>query len=342
MLKMLVDTCVWLDMAKTPAQAKNIEILAGLRNESRIEIIVPQLVLDEFIKNRARVIEEYVKSITTTMSRAKEIVAQQRKGRRSKVLDRLLDQANSQIRTPRSVAEDAADQIQSLMQHGTIVPISQGMKVRAAERAMQKRAPFHRDKNSMNDALIMEAYGEVIKGQSKARDRFGFVTHNHRDFSEPTGSHKVPHPDFAAFFSARKSRYYITIGDALGKMHLSGPNAWMYDTSEPPTRSVSDIANSIEELVDKVWYNRHKVREEQIEAKHIQLVDKETFPTPPGTVRPIQRDIWEGALKAAKRVEKRYGIKNMGPWDDFEWGMLNGKLSALRWVLGDDWDMLDT
>jgi len=46
--------------------------------------------------------------------------------------------------------------------------------------------------------------------------------------------------------------------------------------------------------------------------------------------------------KAARNVERRYGKKNLGPWDDFEWGMINGKLSALRWILGDEWDMLDT
>jgi hypothetical protein len=52
--------------------------------------------------------------------------------------------------------------------------------------------------------------------------------------------------------------------------------------------------------------------------------------------------VLKGALKAALSVERRYGKKNLGPWDDFEWGMVSGKLSALRWVLGDEWDMLDT
>jgi hypothetical protein len=39
---------------------------------------------------------------------------------------------------------------------------------------------------------------------------------------------------------------------------------------------------------------------------------------------------------------KNYGPQGLGPYDAFEWGMINGKLSALRWVLGDEWDMLDT
>lgn len=33
-------------------------------------------------------------------------------------------------------------------------------------------------------------------------------------------------------------------------------------------------------------------------------------------------------------------MENLGPWSDFEWGMINDKLSAIRWMLGDEWDML--
>ena len=51
--------------------------------------------------------------------------------------------------------------------------------------------------------------------------------------------------------------------------------------------------------------------------------------------------IWTKATAAAKRIEDKYGIENLG-WDDFDWGMVNGKLSALRWILGDEWDFLDT
>jgi hypothetical protein len=46
--------------------------------------------------------------------------------------------------------------------------------------------------------------------------------------------------------------------------------------------------------------------------------------------------------KYMQEVEAKLGRDNLGPYDDFEWGRINCKLSALRWVLGDEWDMLDT
>jgi hypothetical protein len=53
------------------------------------------------------------------------------------------------------------------------------------------------------------------------------------------------------------------------------------------------------------------------------------------------KSVWKKAKAAAKRTEEQYGLPELGPWTDFEWGMLNGKLSALRWVLGSEWDFLD-
>ena len=91
-------------------------------------------------------------------------------------------------------------------------------------------------------------------------------------------------------------------------------------------RQEAEILASLDELFDKVWYDRHKSLELKVESGAIS----------------IDPEIWEGARKSAKRVEDRYSSDDLGPWDDFKWGMINGKLSALRWVLGDDWDMLDT
>ena len=93
----------------------------------------------------------------------------------------------------------------------------------------------------------------------------------------------------------------------------------------------------MDELVDKVWYNRHQNRMWGIEQGNIKVVPEGTKQYGGGV---IHENILNGALESAQRVENKY--EDVGPWSDFEWGMINGKLSALRWVLGDEWDMLDT
>ncbi len=116
----------------------------------------------------------------------------------------------------------------------------------------------------------------------------------------------------------------------------------MFMPSDEPIRSISDILEAIDELVTKVWYDRHMVSRHKIERGVEKIVDK--LPDTPWPKRKnlIQADIWAGALKSAAKVEKRFGVDNLGPYSKFDWGMMNGKLSALRWVLGEDWDQLYT
>ena len=108
------------------------------------------------------------------------------------------------------------------------------------------------------------------------------------------------------------------------KQELSENDEWDEFCIEP--RTMDEIANMSQEFVEKIWFDRHLSLRYRVE-QGIEKVDPK---------------IWEGALKSAEKVIQKFGEDNLGPYSDFEWGMLNGKLSALRWVLGEEWDMLDT
>jgi hypothetical protein len=71
----------------------------------------------------------------------------------------------------------------------------------ASNRALQKKAPFHDDgKNNFADALILEPYGQIVKNGS-GKGRCMFVSQNVTHFSATNADQRLPHPDFAEYFS---------------------------------------------------------------------------------------------------------------------------------------------
>jgi hypothetical protein len=79
-------------------------------------------------------------------------------------------------------------------------------------------------------------------------------------------------------------------------------------------RTENQIREAEQKFYDLVWYDRKLQREE----------------------------IPQLAKEAILKIEAKYSASELGPHSDFEWGMINGKLSALRWILGQEWDSLDS
>jgi hypothetical protein len=163
--------------------------------------------------------------------------------------------------------------------------------------------------------------------------------------------HDITPEQFRAFEQSlagpqRRTQQFATIND--GKIQL-GPNGhrtsldaqgnlveWIPsdegEEGEWPLilrRSDEAIHRAYKEFWDKVWWNRHQNWIYRLANGAEKLSEG-------------QEKILETAKKAAKRIERKYGRQNLG-WDDFEWGLLNGRLSTLAWLSGAEWEeSLDT
>ncbi len=341
MNKMLIDTCVWLDIAKTSKGEDVLNLLTEFINREEVALILPTIIIAEFDRNKDRVVADAGRSLSSHFKTVKAMVAEHAN---QEVREVILSQLNDIDKKIPSMGESAFNsilRIEEMMKNAEKIDVTDEIKLRAAQRAIEKKAPFHLSKNSIGDAIIIEAFN-AYRLQNVVQE-FGltFVTHNVNDFSLRSGNQKQPHEDLAEIFDSYKSHYSISLPEALNSIdpdlvsEVEYENDWDFEF-----RGYSEIQEVERELEQKIWYSRHKLREHLIAQGKIKLISREEFSVKTSQ-NSIVKDIWEGALQAAKKVEDAYGKDNL-LFDDFEWGMLNGKLSALRWVIGDEWDNLDT
>lgn len=327
MLHLLVDTSVWLDLAKRRDGQKLIHALGQVVMDGDVELLVPELVVEEFERNRERIEQ----SMTTSVAD------------RFKLLQKDLETLSAEWHRPGFEAINALAyempligamatrnfrDILELLKDGRTLEPGDVERVSVVERGLAKRAPFHRHKNSVADAMLIELYATVIRDGGEGTPHC-FVTSNYDDFSVEKGDRRTPHPDIADLFNGTTSRYYYAVDGLQAALadHYGEEFEEILDMSDfqEDPRTLKEVLEAEKEFFDRVWYERsvlHTYRYEQGESDDT----------------PEQYKVSKDAQ--ARVLERRPDLRLCE--SDFEWGMWNGKLSTLRWVLGSEWDFLDT
>lgn len=95
---------------------------------------------------------------------------------------------------------------------------------------------------------------------------------------------------------------------------------------EPEMRTEEEIREYESEAFDRVWL----VRKQNLFCNMLDGTES------------IRADILGQCLKAIDRVCEKYDIDFKEPVSDWDYGYWSGILAALRWVMGDEKDFLDT
>lgn len=125
-------------------------------------------------------------------------------------------------------------------------------------------------------------------------------------------------------------------GCPVGYLENGDKVEWVPDDLQPSEvyplillRNDNSIHEAYQEFWDKIWWNRNVARLQQIAPAQESWSES-------------QVDALYQGNPALERIVTKYGRENLS-WTDFEWGLLCGRMSALRWVRGTEWeDSLDT
>ena len=152
---------MWLDVAKDYQQQAILAAPEELIRQDDIALILPRTVIDEFARNKARVIEDSSRSLSSTLKRAKEAVEKFGDPRKKSTVLSQLNDVDYRVPTLGSAAVDTVGRIEKLFVNTALVEISDSVKLRAAQRAIDKRAPLHRQRNGIDDAVLIEVYADA-------------------------------------------------------------------------------------------------------------------------------------------------------------------------------------
>jgi pyrimidine deaminase RibD-like protein len=191
-----------------------------------------------------------------------------------------------------------------------------------------------------NDAIrgrgelrLREAGIEIARFDS---DLMAEIEELNREFARLHAGARTPDRTDAQMSDPADSNPVGPNGHRIGYTPEGDKVEWIPDDEDPDQvwplllrRNDKQILDTYRELWDKVWWNRHQDWRRRVESGEAPLSE-------------AQEAVYQRASEAASRLEETYGRESL-EFDDYDLGLLSGRMSALSWVMGAEWDeSLDT
>ncbi|SCY08339.1 hypothetical protein SAMN05192588_1052 [Nonlabens sp. Hel1_33_55] len=214
MTDVILDTNIWISHIAKDKPNGIFDSFKSQVDNGEIFLLINDIILDEWQRNKSNTIRDITNEIKSSSKNALRMKTFLDENGKQKI-DELLSDYNSKEEERIKLAEQRIEQVEKLMTNATKVIVTNEMKIRVADWALEKRAPFKQKSNSVGDALILLSTVEHRNSDSTSHFRPGFfISFNHTDYAQRENSDEI-HEDLQELLDGANLSYKRNIGEVL-------------------------------------------------------------------------------------------------------------------------------
>lgn len=217
MIYLFCDTSVLLNLATDIKLYDVVVKIIELVEQGEVKLVLCDIIEHELQTHEDKIVEKRINSYRSHLKNTKNIYDFLSEDT-LKTLKAEIEQAHADLDKMDGVLKKNLNEVLKLVQNSILITNTQKNKKNVIQRAIDKKFPFHRDKNSVKDALISEAFEEFINDSPADMTRLYFITDNVNDFSD-VNNKNLPHPDWEDLFVDGLVYYSVNIASVINEIH---------------------------------------------------------------------------------------------------------------------------
>lgn len=222
MVYLIFDTNIWIYLANGHDPLSNsdsgskhfefLDTLEHLRNENKIQILINDIIIEEWKRNKHHVNQKITKlrrKLNDADKSVKNIL------RYTSAFDGLADEYKKGIEAEIEANIRHIKNVEELLFSECInTEISDSTKLKIFERAVNKEVPFHKGKNNIADLTILLSSYEYLKNHVENELPVYFVSNNWQDFTDGNDKDSF-HPEIKKLISDVEIKYERILPKAI-------------------------------------------------------------------------------------------------------------------------------